>query len=202
MCPHTTIYVYVSSYYFICMCAYTLCGCALTFVAPRMLTYADVCWRMHLYICIYVCSYSRRVCPHICRSPLDCVLPSASAPGTYADVCWRMLTYADVCWRMLAYAPLDCVLPSASALGVCMCPHTMIYVSSYYDICVLMLLFMRPHATVCVLMLQCLYADVCWRMLTYADVCWRMLTSSCYSARTVLPLWRPLSQSTASSSSP
>jgi hypothetical protein len=36
---------------------------------------------------------------------------------------------------------------------LCMCPHTTVYVSSYYYVCVLILLYMCPHTTICVLIL-------------------------------------------------
>jgi hypothetical protein len=123
---------------------------------------------------------------------------------TYADVCWRMLTYADVCWRMLTYADVTTWVTCAYY----MCPHTtisvdvdtdivvwgvrlrlqlLIYVSSYYYMCVLILLYVCPHTSdINVRILpQVLHralkrpnidTHVCWRMLTYADVCWRMLT--------------------------
>ncbi len=67
--------------------------------------------------------------------------------------------------------------------------HKLLQLSTYYYICVSILLYTCPRASstwsrmkrscgsyadVCWRMLA--YADVCWRMLTYADVCWRMLT--------------------------
>jgi hypothetical protein len=84
-----------------------------------------------------------------------------------------------------------------------MCPHTTIYVSSYYFICVLILLYMCSHTSMCVLCIP--HCTLCyeqyehmtcphnsmsiwrvrillhhvsswWRMLMYADVSWRMLT--------------------------
>jgi hypothetical protein len=130
---------------------------------------------------------------------------------TYSDVCWRMLTYADVCWRIRRRDLLY-----TTPIYVSSCCY--IYVSAYwcavprlerntfcaaapYDayICVLMLLYMCPHAAInvsayCAVprleqLLRCCairrqvgryrngrWAHVCWRMLTYADVCWRMLT--------------------------
>ena len=51
------------------------------YIRWRMLTYADICWRM--LTCV-VCT----------RLLLDKVRML-----TYAHVCGRMLTYADVCWR-------------------------------------------------------------------------------------------------------
>ncbi len=58
-----------------------------------------------------------------------------------------------------------------------MCPHTTTYVSSYYYICVLVLLHMCPHTTtyvssdynICVLILQhmCLHTTICVLILQY-----------------------------------
>ena len=53
-----------------------------------------------------------------------------------------------------------------------MCPHTTVYVSSYYNMCVLMLLYVCPRTTV--RRQVGLFAHVCSRMLTYAHVCSRM----------------------------
>jgi hypothetical protein len=156
MCPHT---------FYICVLILAICVRILIYIGAHTLS-ADVCWRM--------LTYRRKL--------------------TYADVCWRMLTYADVCWRMLTYAcrwERLCVrtatrrtLPTICGLILryicvlillCTCPHTTIYVSSYYYIgayshskdptnymwphtcyicvlilryiCVLIPLYMCPHAT-------------------------------------------------------
>jgi hypothetical protein len=69
----------------------------------RMLTYADVCWRM-LHTSAYVSILkAQHVVPWECHWRML----------TYADVCWRMLTYADVCWRQhsLSRVSLTCMRP-------------------------------------------------------------------------------------------
>jgi hypothetical protein len=45
----------------------------------------------------------------------------------------RMLTFADVCWRMLTrFGDGNRVYYVCVLIRFCMCPHTAIYVSSYY----------------------------------------------------------------------
>ncbi len=125
--------------------------------AAGMLTYADVCW--HMLTCADVCcirvSKMREL--QICAC---CWYGVLLRMLTYADVCWRMLTYADVCWRMLTY-----VCQHTSAISYAKCASC------------------RSARVACMCCSCCwcarqvlTYADVCWRMLTYADVCWRMLT--------------------------
>jgi hypothetical protein len=60
-----------------------------------------------------------------------------------------------------------------------MCPHATICVSSCFYICVLILLYVCPHTAICVssycyicvLILLYIYVQARWRMLTYADEC-------------------------------
>jgi hypothetical protein len=92
-----------------------------------------------------------------------------------------------------------CVLNSSTvasrygARALLMCPHTTIYESSYYYICVLILLYMCPHTTTCVLTssivaspIRC-SSDSCL-MPTYED---SMRTHIQYSnMRTYVAVWR------------
>ncbi len=114
--------------------------------------------------------------------------PRRVEPGeTFCHVCGRMLTYAHVCSRMFTYAHV------CSRMLLYVCPHTPVYVSSYYYMCVLILLTyadvcrrdghcVRPSLvrsaanTRCVCSRMLTYAHVCSRMLTYDHVCSRMLT--------------------------
>ncbi len=83
----------------------------------RMLTYADVCWRMLTYA--YVCRTrsgdgGSSVGGHVPGK--ETLRPSHQLHFrhllhrlciccrmlTYADVCWHMLTHADICWHMQA----------------------------------------------------------------------------------------------------
>jgi hypothetical protein len=84
-----------------------------------------------------------------------------------------MLTYANVCSRKLERRSkstrVSCFRTSSASLPRCirlyMCPHTAKYVSSYYYICVLMLLHMRlvQAAPRC----RGVYAYICVRILLY-----------------------------------
>jgi len=135
----------------------------------RMLTYADVCWRMLTYAIYadareaigFLCTKSiapssMSSCPHM--SAYVSIHPHMSEaarawhkqPGTnshmsaYVSIRQRMLTYADtdVCWRMLTQ-------PGTNSLAR---QHTSAYVRLFV-----------PAAS-----------DICGCMLTYADICWRM----------------------------
>jgi hypothetical protein len=89
-------------------------GYAFGAAGRRLLTYADVCWRMQVALLAFGIG---RLCSRRCGAP--CCAPHCGGQTptqvTYADVCWRMLTCADalrwpdahaggVCWRMLPYA--------------------------------------------------------------------------------------------------
>jgi hypothetical protein len=111
--------MYVSSYYRLYF-----------FTFLRMLTYADVCWRMLTYatytdVCWRMLAYADVCCTttigftyfstitkgfsewsfDVCSRMLT-YAHVCSRVLTYAEVCSSMLTYADVCWRMLTYAVL------------------------------------------------------------------------------------------------
>ena len=62
-----------------------------------------------------------------------------------------------------------CVYMRARTILLYMCPHTPIYVSSYFYICVLILLYMCPHTTICVLILLCMcpHTTMCVLILIY-----------------------------------
>ena len=61
--------------------------------------------------------------------------------------------------------PCFCGRRSMRPCPSCMCPHTTIYVSSYY--CVLILLYMCPHTTVSSYYCMCPHTTICVLILLY-----------------------------------
>jgi hypothetical protein len=84
-----------------------------------------------------------------------------AAPGQYEDTHIYRSIPVYVCVLILSSYYYICVL-----ILLYMCPHTAIYVSSYYYICVLILLYMCPHTAIymssycyiCVLILLYMWA--------------------------------------------
>ncbi len=54
-----------------------------------------------------------------------------------------------------------------------MCPHTTIYVSSYFYMCVLILLYTCPHTPICVLILLCVCPHTAIYVLYVSSYCCR-----------------------------
>jgi hypothetical protein len=135
--------------------------CALGGVtARRMLTYADVCWRVLTYA-------------------LQCALGGVTARlmRTYADVCWRVLTYADVFTTVWVGGSDSKTSSKATAtlevswlwglrwiivMVVRPTPHT----HNRVQLCAAIMLGEARYADV-MLTYAARYADVCWHMLTY-----------------------------------
>jgi hypothetical protein len=101
----------------VCLC---LCLCI---SVPRMLTYADVCWRMLTYA-------------NACWRML-----------THADACWRMLMSADVCWCLLTYADVCWRAQHVEAHVARGRPHVCWHMPTYADICWHMLTYARHHTS-------------------------------------------------------
>ena len=66
-------------------------------VFRRMLTYADICWRMRTYTGTARLSHARRTHTH---THTHTILIREETCLYDSPVCWHVLTNADVCWRM------------------------------------------------------------------------------------------------------
>ena len=134
--PHTTAYVSACC----CMCPFRI-PLYICPVEPQVSAYCYICARILLYVsaCYDVFAY-------------NCMCPVPPQVSAYYYVCVRML----LCVRMLRYVSACYAVSVRQAAGVVvcilcvrillyMCPHTTIYVSSYYYMC--------PHTTVFVLIL-------------------------------------------------
>ncbi len=162
VCPHPTIYV--SSYYCTCppnttsvlillyMCPHTKCPHTTIYVS----SYHYV--SLHYYICVLTLLY---ICPHTpiylassyyCISIAHSARLSGIAPvphiyvSPYYYICVPILLYMcpHTTRAGIALAPPRAFLQvfEAPLLQLYMCPHTTIYVSSYYCICVLILILL------------------------------------------------------------
>jgi hypothetical protein len=122
----------------------------------RMLTYADVCWRMLTHAATANSKQALRLLLGPRGSNRSCAQSIEQPP----DLMARWYTSVCVCaWiyhfsiRMLMYVSYA-ICPHTTVCVFsyyCLCSHTTMYVSWYYYICGLMLLYMCPHCTICVL---------------------------------------------------
>ena len=157
MCSH----IYVLSYILLYMCSHI-------YVRSHIL----------LYMCSHTILFHTSVARVWAGLATSSMRTHISASG--ADICVLMLLYATSSMRTRVpvglatssmrthiSAPADiCVLTRCRYMCLmllCMCPHTSIYVSSCYYICVLMLLYMCPHTSIYVSS----YYYICVRMLLY-----------------------------------
>ena len=127
---HIHIYTNMSIYIYICRRWRCWRSCLCSDVCSRMLTYAHVCWRMQA----------------VALLPQLFVFHSASRIVDNMTSLWiGMLTYAHVCSRMLNICPhtTTCVRILLHVSRYCY------ILSSYYYICVLIILYMRFHSTRC-----------------------------------------------------
>jgi hypothetical protein len=157
-----------------CVC---LCPCTNSYDGIpvwRMLTYADVCWRMltrvvhellrrntsvrRYDIPAYV-SIRQHTSAYVSirQHTTECISIRRNSSAYVSIRQHTSMRRYDIplqllCWRMLTYA------------GVCWRMLT------YADVCWRMQ-WRRPRS---LRASRHTYAGVCWRMLTYADVCWRM----------------------------
>jgi hypothetical protein len=137
----------------------------------RMLTCADVCWRM--------------------RQALLLILQNAArASMRQALACWRMLTYADVCWRMrqalllmrqaLAYWRMQAYADACGTRYPDAASATTTYLSAYYQL----LRYMCPAsatpdtAGATTTYLSTTYLSSCLATAIYVSWCYRCLRKS------------------------
>ena len=110
----------------------------------RMLTYTDVCMRVHLPV---------------------------SNSLTWADVRWHTLTYADVRWRTLTYAG-ECNYLFPTHWRMLTYADVRWRMLTYADVCRTTLVLVQRDLDQYVARRMLTYADVCWRMPTYAGQLW------------------------------
>ena len=140
MCPHTA--THVSSYCYICVLILIyMCPRTTTYVvlqareAPSPHTTAYMSSSIYSSMRTYMSSYC-----YICVLILLYMCPHTT---TYVSSC-AAEEHGSMFSEVVAIIPLLQRIYVSSYYH--MCPHTTIYVSSYYYICVLILLYMCPHA--------------------------------------------------------
>jgi hypothetical protein len=141
-CPHTAIYV--SSYCYVCVLIQRL------FSPPFWLAmYLSILWNIK-YVCVYTCDTCIAVWGHIYSSMRTHVAVIGQISNMCA--CTHLVPNETCAWYLyIRCHKQTCVRgmgrwTSASNLLLYICSS--IYVSSYYYICVLILLYMCPHTTI------------------------------------------------------
>jgi hypothetical protein len=145
--PHTT--VHVSSMYYICvlMLLCTFRNSLYLVLPPHRSSYSCICVLNvpSATACIWSCRLTGSHTPVYASSMY---LPHQLLSGLSAS---QVLVPLYMCPHTTMYVSSYYYVPSATA-RICSCrltgPHTTMYVSSYYCICVLILLYMCPHTTI------------------------------------------------------
>ena len=152
MGPYTTIYV--SAYHSMCpriLLYVCLHGTICVLILLRVLIL------LHASSCYYIWPHATLMCPH----SILCVLillymclhtPLCPCITTYCSLCVHIFSVPANCAYVSAYYSISVLILLYVSAHYCMfCPHTPVHVSAYCSIFVLILLCMCPQATVCVL---------------------------------------------------